>query len=219
MLPRDKVRLVDKWIDDLNPPRNQKHPYLRSFCKGGFDVGDTRDGIASYTWEAWTDGGTISIRNIQTTMTYRVLKDINITEISVAFDRNLNLFIAYKSGNTSKLWTGINGSLTGAVIVELEDANSPRVALDDNRPIIGSKSDIIFAYVLNSTLYCRYQRDQFFVERKLNALSENTFLHRIGMGNDYRFLFLLKKKKGERGDKIAYDGTVKADGTYRFLWP
>lgn len=194
MLPNNTVRRVKKWIDDLNPPRDRKHPETRSFCSGGSDVGYTGDGITAYTWQAWTDGSAIYLQRADKAKIDKILADKNISSVSIAFDRKMNLIIAYQSGIESKLWVGRNGSLLGDVALKIKGGRDPKVALDDNRYATAGTSDVIFAYIKDSNLYCRYQRQKYQSEHLLQSLDKNTFLHRIGMGRDNRFLFLLKKQ-------------------------
>lgn len=194
MLPNNKIKRVRKWLDDLNEPRDRKHPNTRSFCLGGADIGDTTQGITDFVWQAWTDGAAIFVQRTDLSSPDRVLTDKGITSVSVAFDRNMNLVIAYQAGLESKLWVGQNGSLSGTVTASIKGSQSPMVALDDNRYATDSTSDVIFAYVKDSTLCCRYQREKYRTEHKLQVLEGDTTLYRIGMGRDNRFLFLLQRE-------------------------
>ena len=194
MLPNNKIRRVRKWLEDLKEPRDRKHPDTRAFCLGGADIGDTTQGITSFVWQVWTDGAAIFLQRTDLSSPDRVLTDKGITSVSVAFDRNMNLVIAYQAGLESKLWVGHNGSLSGTVTASIKGSQSPMVALDDNRYATDSTSDVIFAYVKDSTLCCRYQRESYRTEHKLQVLEGDTTLYRIGMGRDNRFLFLLQKE-------------------------
>lgn len=194
MLPDNKVWRVDKWLEDLNAPRDRKYPNTRSFCTGGVGVGDTSEGILGYTWQAWTDGAAVYLQRIDQGRPQTILTDKGITDVSVAFDRQMNLVIAYQAGVESKLWVGRNGSATGSVVLAIKGGKTPKVALDDNRYATAGTSDVVFAYINNSKLYCRYQREKYQVEHQLMRLDETTTLYQMGMGKDNRFLFLLKKE-------------------------
>lgn len=194
MLPNNKIKRARKWLGDLHEPRDRKHPNTRSFCLGGVDIGDTTQGITNYVWQAWTDGAAIYLQRTDSTRPDRVLTDKSITSVSVAFTRDMNLVIAYQSGIDSKLWVGRNGSLVGSIVASIRGSKDPMVALDDNRYATDITSDVIFAYIRDSVLYCRYQRDRYEVERELQVLDSDTSLYRIGMGRDERFLFLLQKE-------------------------
>ncbi|MDN5565199.1 hypothetical protein [Psychrobacter sanguinis] len=194
MLPNNKIKRVRKWLEDLNEPRDRKHPDTRSFCLGGADIGDITQGIKDYVWQAWTDGAAIYLQRTDVSRPDRVLTDKNITSVSVAFDRNMNLVIAYQAGIDSKLWVGRNGSLVGGIAASIRGGITPMVALDDNRYANDFTSDVIFAYIKDSMLCCRYQREQYRTEHKLQVLESGTNLYRMGMGRDNRFLFLLQKE-------------------------
>lgn len=194
MLPNNKIRRVRKWLEDLKEPRDRKYPDTRAFCLGGADIGDTTQGITSFVWQVWTDGASIFLQRTDLSSPDRVLTDKGITSVSVAFDRNMNLVIAYQAGLESKLWVGHNGLLSGTVTASIKGSQSPMVALDDNRYATDNTSDVIFAYVKDSTLCCRYQRESYRTEHKLQVLEGDTTLYRIGMGRDNRFLFLLQRE-------------------------
>lgn len=194
MLPNNKIKRARKWLGDLHEPRDRKHPNTHSFCLGGVDIGDTTQGITNYVWQAWTDGAAIYLQRTDSTRPDRVLTDKSITSVSVAFTRDMDLVIAYQSGIDSKLWVGRNGSLVGSIVASIRGSKDPMVALDDNRYATDITSDVIFAYIRESVLYCRYQRDRYEVERELQVLDSDTSLYRIGMGRNERFLFLLQKE-------------------------
>ncbi|WP_201544822.1 hypothetical protein [Psychrobacter sp. H7-1] len=194
MLPNNKIKRARKWLGDLHEPRDRKHPNTRSFCLGGVDIGDTTQGITNYVWQAWTDGAAIYLQRTDSTRPDRVLTDKSITSVSVAFTRDMNLVIAYQSGIDSKLWVGRNGSLVGSIVASIRGGKDPMVALDDNRYATDITSDVIFAYIKDSMLCCRYQREEYRTEHKLQMLDSDTNLYRMGMGRDNRFLFLLQKE-------------------------
>lgn len=194
MLPNNKIKRARKWLDDLHEPRDRKHPNTRSFCLGGVDIGDTTQGITDYVWQAWTDGAAVFLQRADSSRPDRVLTDKSITSVSIAFTRNMNLVIAYQAGVESKLWIGRNGSLFGSVVNSIRGGQDPMVALDDNRYATDITSDVIFAYIKDSMLCCRYQREEYRTEHKLQMLDSDTNLYRMGMGRDNRFLFLLQKE-------------------------
>lgn len=194
MLPNNKIKRVRKWLDDLNEPRDRKHPNTRSFCLGGADIGDATQGITDFVWQAWTDGAAIFVQRTDLSNPDRVLTDKGITSVSIAFTRDMNLVIAYQAGLESKLWVGQNGSLSGTIATSIRGGQDPMVALDDNRYATDFTSDVIFAYIKDSMLCCRYQREGYRTEHKLQVLESGTNLYRMGMGRDNRFLFLLQKE-------------------------
>lgn len=120
---------------------------------------------------------------------FDVLSELNITEMSFTFDQNAKPIIVYVQYAQIKLWwfdTTVNSRVTtnfGAGIL------SPKVFLDDKRPMSSSSSDIILGYIKNKNLYYRQQRDRYQVEYLL-ATDVGGSLKKIGMGSNLRLQFV-----------------------------
>nr|PZN74572.1 MAG: hypothetical protein DIU57_19165 [Pseudomonadota bacterium] len=112
----------------------------------------------------------------------------DITEVSLAFDQNMNVCVAFvEAGMAKLLW--YDTTVNQLVVTELgEGVTHPRVALDDTREFNRANSDIILAYIKEGALYYRQQRDRYQIERLLSP-GPWIALKRIGMGSGYRFQF------------------------------
>lgn len=117
---------------------------------------------------------------------------VGITEVSIAFDRNMQLHVAYVEGGESFLrWydTTVPGFVTtnyGSTVI------TPRITHDDKRQLQTANSDIILAYIKSGDLYYRQQRDRFDTEYLLQADINSPGLIKIGMNKQLRLQFLLK---------------------------
>ena len=112
----------------------------------------------------------------------------DITEVDLAFDQNMRPVLAYVSGGIAKLYWYDTVSQS-QVITDFPNAKNPRVSLDDKRTFNTANSDVIFAYINNDQLCCRYQRERYGIEHVLHQLPPKTELVKIGMGTANRFLF------------------------------
>lgn len=172
------------------PQRARRQP-LRDTERGGTAIGDTSQGLSVRQWHAeyrapdvvmWADGVPEAV----------VLSRPGLTEIALAFDQNMNPFIAFMDAGGLAWW--YYNSLTAQMEVSPyapAGSHSPRATLDDNRDLAGGWSDIILAYVRDGALYYRQQRDRYATERLLHPdIGENT-LATVGMGTGLRLQFQL----------------------------
>lgn len=174
----------------LLAPRNKNYAVTESWEKGGVALSDTSQGLMSHTWRAWIDGKAIYIMRADqgkdTAVTLLAAPDI--TEVDLTFDQNMRPILAYVSDGIAKLYWYDTVSQSN-VITDYPTIKNPRVSLDDKRAFNVANSDVIFAYINNDQLCCRYQRERYGIEHVLHQLPPKTELVKIGMGTDNRFLF------------------------------
>lgn len=198
MLPQatDLATVESTDNDSLLAPRNKAYPITESWESGGVGLSDTSQGLASHTWRAWTDSKAIHIQrsDLPKDTAKTLLAAPNITELDLTFDQNMRPVLAYVSAGTAKLYwyDTVSQSQT---ITDFPNAKNPRVSLDDKRSFNTANSDVIFAYINNDQLCCRYQRERYGIEHVLHQLPPKTELVKIGMGTANRFLFDTKEPK------------------------
>lgn len=188
------VGLTDNGI--LLSPRSRAYPLTESWESGGVGLSDTSQGLVSHTWRAWTDSKDIYIQrsDLPKDTAKTLLAALNITEIDLTFDQNMRPVLTYVSGGIAKLYwyDTVSQSQT---ITDFPNFQNPRVSLDDKRAFNTANSDVIFAYINNDQLCCRYQRERYGIEHVLHQLPPKTQLVKIGMGTANRFLFDTKEPK------------------------
>lgn len=182
--------------DSLLSPRSRAYPLTESWELGGVGLSDTSQGLASHTWRAWTDSKAIYIQrtDLPKDTVKTLLAAPEITEVDLTFDQNMRPVLAYVSSGTAKLYWYDTVSQS-QVITDFPNAKNPRVSLDDKRAFNTANSDVIFAYINNDQLCCRYQRERYGTEHVLHQLPPTTQLVKIGMGTANRFLFDTKEPK------------------------
>lgn len=115
---------------------------------------------------------------------------VGLTDVSIAFDQNMRLYIAYRALEVTYLYW--YNTLTG----DHETWNlgtgylTPKLTLDDKRTTQSGGSDIIFAYIKDGNLYHRIQRERFQTERLL-ATGPFLGINKMGMDSGLRLQFLL----------------------------
>lgn len=159
---------------------------LTDYEQGGFDLLDTTQDMSFQRWTlTYNDPNvTVTAENSNGGLLFSLP---GITELSLAFDQNMNPFVTYVVGGQAWYWW-FNPQLTQQEHVQMQSSVlNPRCCLDDKRIGQVSASDIILAYVLNNNLYYREQRDRFEIEYLLQAGVSN--LYSVGMGEHLRLQF------------------------------
>ena len=180
----------------LLAPRSKAYALTESLELGGVGLSDTSQGLVSHTWRAWTDSKAIYIQrsDLPKDTVKTLLAASNITELDLTFDQNMRPVLTYVSGGIAKLYWYDTVSQSQA-ITDFPNVQNPRVSLDDKRAFNTANSDVIFAYINNDQLCCRYQRERYGTEHVLHQLPPKTQLVKIGMGTANRFLFDTKEPK------------------------
>lgn len=111
-----------------------------------------------------------------------------ITDISLAFDQNMNPFVSFTEADQAKYWW-FDTTIHAMTFTELPAGSKyPKCCTDDKRTTQNLSSDIILAYIRDRKLYFRAQRDRFGVEYLL-ATDLDARLNRVGMTDQNRLQF------------------------------
>lgn len=106
------------------------------------------------------------------------------TQISIAFDNNMNPVVAYQASGQSMLdYFSTLSSDRDTLIIP--GTTSCMVRVDDDRRTFNSSSDVIFAYTTGSECFWRTQRDRYEVSRKVGDTTKRII--RMGMSETRRF--------------------------------
>ena len=192
MLPQATDLAIVESTDNgsLLAPRSKAYALTESWESGGVGLSNTSQGLVSHIWRAWTDSKVIYIQrsDLPKDTAKTLLAAPNITELDLTFDQNMRPVLTYVSGGIAKLYwyDTVSQSQT---ITDFPNVQNPRVSLDDKRAFNTANSDVIFAYINNDQLCCRYQRERYGIEHVLHQLPPKTQLVKIGMGTANRFLF------------------------------
>jgi len=180
------------------PPDDLENTLLLDRENGGIALNDTSEGLNYQEWilRYAPSTGDITIDAANTTPSV-VFNLPDITEISLAFDQNMNPFVAYVAAGVAKYYWW-DPSPNDYVHVALP-ANSrcPRCCMDDKGDNAAGYgwSDIILCYVTDDVLYERHQRDRFTDPRTL----QNPFLH-----PDYELPAVLIRVGMNKGNRLQW---------------
>lgn len=182
--------IVAPYLEKQNDPRAP----LVDYEMGGVAVGDTSQGLLVKVWVAYVEGNNVMLK-ADGVVPVILFAAANVTELSLAFDQNMQPAIAYMQGGASFLWW-FDATIPGYTAIPFGvEVQFPKITLDDKRPEATPSSDIILAYIKNGNLYFRAQRDRFLDEYLLKE-DVNGRLLTIGMAKNNRLKFKLETTSG-----------------------
>ncbi len=176
--------------DVLLSPDDRTTSALLDYERGGVALLDASEGLLGYTWRCFTAGSDVLVqRDGQAPIV--LFQATDITELSFTFDQNMHYCIAYiQQGVMRMRW--FDSAVNGFVVSDFGAAINPRLTLDDKRSEAAQTSDIILAYLKDTRLCYRQQRDRFLIEYTLRGgLFPGTRLGNVGMTKALRLQFEL----------------------------
>ena len=190
--------------DHFLPPDDLDNFFLLDYENGGIALNDPLEGLNYQVWTLryFPGSGDMVIEAPNTPQTV-LFNRADITEISLAFDQNMNAFVCFVEAGVATYWWWDTQTDTREFDILPVGSRSPRCCIDDKRPERHGTSDIIMAYIRDDILYERQERDRYTIERTL----KNPILHpvynlpavliRVGMHKGQRLQWLLDLENGE----------------------
>lgn len=153
---------------------------------GGIAIQDTSAGRQYQVWTAEIIDYTDIVLSAPNTPPFIYYSGTNITEVSLTFDQNLRVALAFiEDGVTKLLW--YDTAVGEEVITELPGCHSPKISMDDKRRGEEGNADILFFCVKDNAIYYRQQRDRFQVEYLFDDSRPIRRIQKIGMTSGFRF--------------------------------
>jgi hypothetical protein len=172
--------------DDIETPSS-----LVDYELGGVALNDPSQGLKVRNWRLRLVGNDVRI-NADGVPEETLFTRSGITELSLTFDQNMRPYVAFvQNGQAILRW--YDTLAQQQIFLDLDPATvTPRVCLDDKRPLQVGGSDVILAYVRDDNLYFRAQRDRFEIEYLLQTAVGGKLI-RVGMNQKLRLQFLLEE--------------------------
>lgn len=157
------------------PPWDEPYEPLTKTTLGGAAVGDGSLGREVQAWTVSLDGDTIKVVDSNGVLGYSLVVP-DVVTVSLAFDNNMSVAIAYQKLSGSYLY--YYNSLTEQYdTMRIADGDSCLAAVDDNRAIYNANSDVFFTYTrTDGNLYYRQQRDRYLIERLVGPTQGGTLI-------------------------------------------
>src|SRR5690606_34757120 len=171
---------------------------LQAWELGGVGLNDPSEGLMVKLWKGTleidkdTNVGYVYVQAPGVPKTL-LFSGVGISEIDIAFDQNMNPFVAYMQGGDAKIWW-YDPTVPGMVHTTLPAGSYDlRCTLDDKRQFNVGDSDIILSYLRSGTLYVRYQRERYDTEHVLRAgIGANARLVSMAMNRGSRMQWRLR---------------------------
>jgi len=130
---------------------------------GGVNLSDPSQGLQVKIWSCATDGTNIIVSAEDSPSTI-VVTGSDITSVSLAFDQNMQPFVAFVEGGQAKYYW-YDSLIEDFAITDLPvGSTTPVATLDDHRDSQLATSDIIMVYIRDGNMYFRAQRDRYLIE-------------------------------------------------------
>lgn len=181
MIPAGSVRFRP-WVTSMLPPDTLKVSGLIDREMGGVAVGDASQGLNGWLWTIEVVGSDVILTR-EGEPSIVLLVQAGIVDIALAFDQNMRPALAWQD-DQEHIWLRVYDSVTQVfVTTDFGIGRSPRLTLDDKREVALSTSDIIFAYISNTKLCYRQQREAYLIEHIIATVPSGLQrLDRVGMG-------------------------------------
>lgn len=158
---------------------------LTDYEMGGVALNDSSQGLMVKEWTATYHDGGVYVGAADVPEVLQFSKP-GITEVALAFDQNMNPFVAFVDGAGSHFWW-FDSTTSQMTFTDLA-GTTPRCTLDDGRALQRNTSDIILAYMKGNDLYYRQQRDRYETEYLLKSSAGNKLVT-VGMNKGLRLQF------------------------------
>lgn len=173
MIPENVIASSPR-ISGFSYPVKQPGDFLVDWELAGVALNDPSQGLAVKLWKLEAlYNETTGLRDVTVSapgVTPTVLfSGVGVTEVALAFDQNMNPFVAYTQSGAPKIyWYDplIPGMTTTVLPAGCYDL---RACLDEKRAFDVANSDVILSYIRSGNLCVRCQRDRYGIEYVLKS--------------------------------------------------
>lgn len=171
---------------------------LQDWELAGVALGDASAGLNVKLWhcileiDKATNTGSVYIEAPGVAKTF-LFSGVDITEVALAFDQNMNPFVAYQQGSAARFFW-YDPLIPGMTHTTLPaGCRDLRCTMDEKRLFDIANSDIVLSYIQSGNLCVRYQRDRYLVETVLKAgAGPDAILVSMAMNNGNRLQWRLR---------------------------
>jgi hypothetical protein len=172
-------------VSTFQAPYDGRYYPLSQTVLGGIAIGDASAGRQVQLWNVSYDGSAINVKTDTGPVVFSLVQT-DVLTVSLAFDNNMGLAIAWKTSTGAKLY--YYDTLTSQYIIrDFPGINSCRVVVDDARDFYTALSDVIFSYTLSGNLYWRQQRDRYDIQYLIGPTSKQLIRLAPNVGNRLQF--------------------------------
>ncbi len=172
-------------VSPFQYPYSDPYLPLSQNVLGGIAIGDASAGRQVRVWNVSYDGVNINVKPADDVVVFS-LTTPGVLTVSLAFDNNMGLVIAWTTSTGANLY--YYDTLTLQYVTRFFiNISSCRVCIDDANDFYSAESDVIFSYTLSNNLYWRQQRDRYDIERLIGATTNTLIRAAPNTGNRLQF--------------------------------
>jgi hypothetical protein len=179
---------VEPVVSPYEPPYNLPYQALRQVAPGGIAIGNPLEGRLFQNWIATYVTPNIVV-NPEFGPTAFTLPVPNAETVSLAFDNNMGIVLAWQFSSVSYLYY-FDTDTASYTTRSFSGTTSCRICVDNSQQFYNADSDVIFAYTTGTELYYAQQRDKYNINYLVGASTKD--LIRIGPSTGNRLQFELK---------------------------
>lgn len=199
-LPYDVLSPTPAPAALLVPDDLGRRTRVQDYERGGIAVGDPSQGLDVQNWRLRLLGTDLLLSPEPYDTETAILVIAGVTELSLSFDQNMNVSVAYVELGQAKLYwydTALPGYTTTILAA---DVRSPFLSFDDKRPFATTinSNDILLFYLRSNRLCYRQQRERFLTERTLAWFDgSQVTIKRAGMNRGLRMQIEMAGNKNQ----------------------
>lgn len=189
MIKTDNAEIYNEQSLLINEQTGIK-PY---FWQGAKLISENSDGTYSFSlWDAelLTSNEITLISEDGEQMTYPIANSASVEHFCFSWDFGGRMYtgVSRLQNGLHKIYWTYYDSITGKDELLVIDGKSAQCAIDARRFRQSPPIDMTLAYIRDSSLYVRYQRERFAVEHRVTGVPSDAVLRAVGVANN-RFLF------------------------------
>lgn len=168
-LPGDALPNTVAAVALLSPDDIGRSARVIDYELGGIALNDGTQGLQVQNWRARLVGTEIRVAPDPYTTETVLVTAAGITQLSIAFDQNMNPVVAYVQNGLTKLYWYSTALEAMTTTTFAADVRSPFLCMDDKRNAASllNINDVLLFYVRTNRLCYRQQRDSYNTERTL----------------------------------------------------
>lgn len=194
--------IMSAFVDTIRGPVE----FLKDYETAGVALNDGSQGVNLKLWklQVINEKKEVQVSALGVPWTTLFVRSNPIAEASLAFDNNMNPFVAFvEEGGSAFIYWFDSLDSTQKITSLPAGVINPRCCIDDHRSMMSLTSDIVLAYLRSGSLYVRYQRERYQIEHLMQAgLGADARLVDVGMNRGLRFQWWLRNANPVAGAAV-----------------
>lgn len=183
MIPANSV-MIRNITDPMMLPDRLKQTGFTDRELGGVAIGDSSQGNNGFEWVLNYVSPDFMLNRVGE-VAVSIFSAPNAVDVAFTFDQNMRPVLAWVTDSGALFLRYFDGVTNNPIVVPMGTGSSPRLTLDDKRPVLINNSDVIFAYLTATHLVYRVQRENYAIVHTIAPVDTGVYeLRALGMGGN-----------------------------------